>query len=924
MARPLSHGACYTGTMMAKNAHATKTAAWHQLSVDEALARLKTSVAGLTTAEANRRQTRWGKNVLPTPPQKPAWTLWWSQFQSPVVAILAAAMAVTAVLRNWVDFGVIGVVLLMNASIGFWQERRATVAFERLRQLVTFHARTLRDGAQVSLPTAELVSGDVVLLRAGMRVPADARLMASENLHVVEAALTGESVPSAKNPAVLPAGTLLADRENMLYFGTVVASGTATAAVCQTGVSTELGQIARLSQTTAPPPTPLQRQLRQLSRQLTLITITVAAFIIAVGLLHGQPLIATAQNSEGSVLYLALAIAVSAIPEGMLVLVTVMLALGMQEIAKHGALVRRLSAAEVLGSTSIICTDKTGTLTEGRMQISRLITPDGEVDFRHVLDDPRAAERMLMLKIAVLCNDAVVENPDDELAAWRVLGDPTDAALLTSASAVGLRQWELLRLEPRAWSNPFTSEAKFQLTAHRQGQAGSLMLYVKGAPERVLGFCRRVERGGKAVPMDGGARRRIIQDVESYSRRGLRVLAFGYRAIAAHETPPYDAAGATFVGCIGLKDPLRPEAKAALELTRQAGIRLVLVTGDHHLTAAAILEDLGLPVRAGRSLEAAELDRLNDAQLRHRVADIDVFARVSPQHKLRIVRAWQARGEVVAMTGDGVNDAPALQAADIGLAFNAGTDVAKETADVVLLENNFSTIVHMIERGRMIMDNVRKTLLYLVSDSLTEAAVVTGAIFAGTPLPLLPVQILWVNLVNDGLPALALTAERGEVEIMRERPRRKDQPLLDRTMIRLLLTVGVMSTTVVLGLYGWLLSRTTDIAYIRTVVFTQVAVDSLVYVFSVRHFRHAVFSRQVAQNRYLLAAIAVSLLLQLLAIYHPALQLVFHTVPLGWAEWLLIGALAAVVLAALEITKRQLWPPARRPGHPRQATAQNA
>jgi len=874
---------------------------WHALAERAVLGHLHASRTGLTSPEAAARLRQYGGNVLPPPQRIHGFAILLNQLKSPVVLILLFAMALTVALRQFLDLAVIAAVMSLNTLVGFTQERRATRTFESLQQLVTFRARVIRDGRERSLPSEALVPGDLITVRAGDRVPADARLLHTSDLTVVEASLTGESTPSKKSPVVLPAETPLADRENMVYLGTTAVTGVGAAVVCATGGATAMGQIVHLVQQTEEPQTPLEGKMRQLAKQLTVIVCAVAALVVVLGLLQGRPLLAGIGAAESSILYVAVALAVSAIPEGLPVIVTVILAIGMRRIARHGALVHRLNASETLGSTSVICTDKTGTITEGQMQILRLITADEHAELRRIVNEPRDAERMLLLKIAVLCNDAVVENPDDELQRWRLLGDPTETALLKSAAQVGVRQAELQRLEPRLDELPFSSETMCMATLHRMGD--QRIVYLKGSPEAVLQRCRTVEMLGKVKLLNGGLRRRLQEAYELHSRHGLRLLGMAYRFLSPSDRFTHDVAGYTLVGFVGLKDPLRPEAKEAFAMTSRAGIRTVMVTGDHPLTAVAIAQELGMQITPSRVMVGEELERLTSEELAKNIHRIDIFARVSPRHKLQIISAWQRRGEVVAMTGDGVNDAPALQAADIGIALNSGSDVAKETADLILLEDNFRTIATVVEQGRVIFDNIRKAVLYLLSDSMTEVALVSAAMISGLPLPLLPAQILWINLIDDGLPAIALTAERGEAEVMDSPPRRRGDPVLDTEIKTLIAVISLVFALLLFLLFVWLLSSGAPIRYVRTIMFTELALNSLFYVFSIRNLHHPVGVRSVAGNPQLFGAVAVGFLLQLAAVYEPHLQRVFQTVPLAFSDWVLIVGLSMFVIGVIEVTK---------------------
>ncbi|TSC76998.1 MAG: Ca2+-transporting ATPase [Parcubacteria group bacterium Gr01-1014_31] len=878
---------------------------WHHAAESAILRKLHTTARGLGAEEARRRLHRHGPNVLPREKRLGGLVILLGQLRSPVIGILLFALALTLVLRHWLDFFVIGAVIAINTVVGFLQEWKATKEFEQLRRLVTFKARVLRSGREIAVPTDVLVPGDVVVVRAGDRVPADARLLQSIDLTVVEAPLTGESAASPKTVTTLAPGASLPDRENMLYLGTTIASGEGTAVVCATGAETELGQIAMLVRETGEPPTPLQLKLEQLGKQLTVVVCVIAAIVALIGMLQGRPFLSPDGHPEDSMLYMAVALAVSAIPEGLLVIVTVILAIGMRAILKQGALVHRLAATETLGSTSIICTDKTGTITEGVMRVSRVITADDHYDFHRIVEDPRMAERLLVLKIAALCNDAVVENPDEELRHWRVLGNPTETALLLAAAQVGARPDELNRAEPRLDEIPFRSETKYMATLHQVENAR--MMYCKGSPERVLQFSSFAEVAGKVKPMDAALRRRLTAAYEEHSRHGLRLLGLAYRRLSADDDFSDPPSGLIFTGFIGLKDPLREETKNAFSLTQRAGIRTVMITGDHRLTAVAIAKEMGMAATADRAVDGSALDGMTDEQLTRRIRSIDIFARVTPKHKLRIVTAWQRRGAVVAMTGDGVNDAPALKAADIGIALNSGTDVAKETADLILLENNFNTIVAVVRQGRVIYDNIRKAVLYLLSDSMAEVLLVTAAMLSGLPLPLLPAQILWINLICDSLPAMALTLEPGEPEVLDEPPRDKREPVISHEAKAMIAVISVAITVPLFALLFVLHRRGLPIDYLRTLIFTQLALVSLIYVFSLRSLRHSIFQQTMLGNLWLLGSVGFGLALQMLAVYEPHFQKVFRTVPLLPADWVMIGVLALAVLGVIEIMKYLLW-----------------
>ena len=886
---------------------------WHAELLPKVLKKLKTQKAGLSVAQVEERRKKFGQNALPKekPPGRSAILI--AQFKSPLVYVLLAAAVISAVLLDWPDMLIIAAAVIVNVVLGYYQEAKANRAMMHLKTLVTFRAKVLRDGREVSVNSTALVPGDVVLLRAGDKITADGRLLDADNLTVIEAALTGESAPSRKTAAELPRGTALADRENMVYSGTVVASGRATVVVCTTGTKTEIGQISRLISETKEEPTPLQRQITSLSKALTMLIVGITGLIVILGGWQGRPIIAVGAEAHESMLLLAAAVAVSAIPEGLLIAITVILAIGMRAILKERALVRRLIATETLGSVSIICTDKTGTLTEGRMEVERLITYREHVSLNHGSDyrwapdgGGRLKDHELITKISLLCSNATIENPEEQLEDLRIIGDPTEAALAAAGLRAGITRLALERLQPRLGEITFNSERKWMATWNRL-DAKRNVIYIKGAPEKLLRHARFIRIDGQREPLTASRRAGLKRQYEQLTGQGLRLLAFSYRQVSANVTFTDDLTvleGATVVGFAALKDPLRPEAKEMFRLTRQAGIRPIIVTGDHRLTAEAIVAELGLAITAHNVIEGADLDALSDEELQARVAEIDVYARVEPRHKLRIINAWQQRGEVVAMTGDGVNDAPALKAADVGLALGSGTDVAKETADIILLDDNFKTIVTAVERGRVIFENIRKVVLYLLSDSFSEIILITGALLLKLPMPILPAQILWINVIDDGLPGLALTNEPGEREVMADKPRPKTEPILKREVKTVIAIIGIVTNILLLGFF-WLLHQFSnyDLTSLRTMLFTILAIDSLLYVFSCRSLRHSVLTMNPLTNKFLLVGVAVGVLLQLLAVYEPHLQRLLDTVALGPTEWLIVLGLASLNLLAIELTK---------------------
>lgn len=876
---------------------------WHNLEINQIFEILHSGKDGLSEEEVKKRQKKYGLNILPKKPPLSKLTIFVNQFKSPLVYILIIAALISLILRHYIDLGVIFVAIFINTIVGYFQETKANNAINKLRQLVKQTAKVIRKGKQSLINAELLVPGDIILLEPGDKVPADCRLIENDNLQVVEAALTGESVPSSKTTKVIDKGTTLADRENMVYMGTVVESGKAKACVCQTGINTEIGRITKLIKETTEEQTPLRLSISHFSKALSFIILTLSIIILILGIAKGQPFFADPDHPQGGMLATVVALVVASIPEGLVVAVTVVLAIGMQAILRQKGLVRKLIAAETLGSTSVISTDKTGTLTEGKMNVVQFNTLDKQIELSQLLDNGKTkswGEYETILKISALCNNAFIENPESELEKLKIVGTPTEKALLLAATMAGFDKNKLENETPRLGEIPFDGNKKFMATLHKLNKEKNIV-YVKGAPEKLLTFSKFIQIQGKKELLTENKFKKVKSDYEELTKKGLRLIAFAYKETKETKLAekPQDL---IFLGFAAIQDPLRPEAKEMIKLTTQAKIKPVIVTGDHKLTAKTIAQELGLKVKEENILEGKDLDKLNDKDLIKKIRDITIFARVEPKHKLRIIAAWQAKGEVVAMTGDGINDAPALKAADIGIALGSGTDVAKETSDLILLDDNFKTIVAAVRQGRIIYENIKKVILYLLADSFSEMILISGALILSWPLPILPAQILWINLITDGFPGIAMTLEPGEKEVMKDPPRKKKEPILDKEMKILIFVIGIITDLVLLALFYFLLGKLTDLNHIRTIIFTALGIDSLIYVFSCRSLRHTIFTKNPFSNRYLLWAVAAGFVLQLLAIYEPHLQKIFQTQALTW-EWLIIGALALVKITGIEITK---------------------
>ncbi|MDP2586351.1 MAG: HAD-IC family P-type ATPase [Candidatus Komeilibacteria bacterium] len=877
---------------------------WHAMAAQEVFKELQANANGLTPSEAEARLKKFGFNQLPQKEPVTWARILLSQFKSALVYILLIAGIVSFFLGEHIDAYVIFLAVLINVLVGFFQENKARNALHKLSEMVVLRAKVIRSGQEEQILAKEVVVGDILVLEAGDRITADARLITAKELETNEGALTGESRPAVKQNESLGKGVVLAERVNMVYAGTTVLKGRGQAIVIAIGLHTNLGKIASLIKEVKEEPTPLQKKLSSFSSRLGWLVLGIALIIFISGLAAGYDFL-TMFNT-------AVAVAVSAIPEGLAIAVTIILAIGMRNLLKKNALTRQLVAAETLGSTSVICTDKTGTITEGEMRLAETITDAHNIDIinnGHQIKAEGLTEQHLLLTIGMLCNNAVIQNEDQDLKEWVVLGSPTDKALLLAGEQIGLKRKTLEKDFPRLDEIPFESARRFMATLHKY-DAHQNIIYFKGAPELIMSACGFVQQGDQAIKIYSDKRTELESKYRSLSKKGLRVLGLSYLLVPKEvkrievENIKEFFKNLVFVGFAGIKDPLRPGVKETLLKAKQAGIKSVIITGDNIITAREIAKELGLGLGEHNIIEGKELAELDDEQLLRRVGDLEIYARVTPADKLRIISAWQTKGEVVAMTGDGVNDAPALRQADIGIALGSGTDVAKETADLVLLDNSYSTIVAAVELGRVIYDNIKKVILYLLSDSFVELLVILGSLALGLPLPLLPTQILWVNLVDDSAPALALTVDPGEKEVMLEAPQERHKPILDKERRLLIGVISFVSASFILGTFYYFYKVVGDLTLARTMAFTILAVNSLLYVFSCRSLRRSIFTADLFKNYYLLGAVGLGFLLHLAAIYLPPLQKVFQTVPLGLSEWGLILGLCSLTIVVIEIVKQ--------------------
>ncbi|MCP5144336.1 MAG: cation-translocating P-type ATPase [Gammaproteobacteria bacterium] len=873
------------------------TTAWHALETADAADRLHVDPGlGLTDDDAKERLSGCGQNLLDESPPRSPLLLFLDQFHDFMILILLLAAGIAGTVGELIDTAAILVIVLLNAMVGAVQSYRAQRAIHALKALAVPNALVLRDGVRQLIAAADLVPGDIVLLEAGSFVPADIRLLESAELHADESTLTGESVHTAKSTTVVAADAGVADRSDMVFSSTFITRGRGSGIAVATGMRTEIGGIARLLQDSVTVQTPIQRSLTGLGKQLAIAILLICGVVFGLGLTRGEP---------AMLMFLtAVSLAVAAIPEALPALVSITLAIGAREMARRNALVKRLPAVEALGSVTVICSDKTGTLTENRMQADICVLASQTLTLP-VVQGSRSDEFDVLLLCAALNND-VTDGADGQ-----PLGDPTEIALHELARTAGLDSAALNKTWPRIAELSFDSSRKRMTTLHRHQDR--LFAFTKGAPETVLSLCTEVLHGATTTPIDLDAWR---QQADDLAAQGYRVLAFACRRDAVrNDDGGIDEAAMTLLGLAGLLDPPRASARSSIEECRHAGIRPIMITGDHPGTAAAIARRLGLMNEHKRVVTGRELSAMTPAEFDATIASVNVFARVEPEQKLAIVAALQAKGEIVAMTGDGVNDAPALRNADIGVAMGRkGTDVAREAADMVLLDDDFSSIVSAVRHGRRIFANIRKFVRYTLTTNSSEIWVLLVAPFLGLPLPLLPIQILWVNLVTDGLPGLAFASEPEEADIMRRRPQMHSSRILGNGLWQYAIVVGVLIAAATLGLQSW--ATTAGIPHWQTMTFTVLVLAQLVNALSIRSEQRSLFTMNPLSNKPMVLALVTTVALHLLVIYLPWCNGIFKTQPLTLRELALCGVLALAVLLVVEAGKGFEWLLRRRPVQP--------
>ena len=886
---------------------------WHNLEISEVLTSLDSKREGLSQGEAQRRLAQFGPNELAEKKKISPWVIFFEQFKNFIIIILLVAVALSAVMGEVADAIVIFAIVLFAAGLSFIQEYRAERAMEALKRMAAPSASVLRDRMEIEISATELVPGDIILLRTGDKIPADARLIDAVNLKTDEASLTGESIPLEKTGKAVMGEASIGDRKNMVFLGTAAVYGRGLAVITATGMSTEFGKIATMLQAVEKERTPLQVNLDQLGKWIAIGALALCFILAGIGVLRGHGIL--------EMLIWGVSLAVAAVPEALPAVVTISLAIGVQRMVQRHALIRKLPAVETLGSTTYICSDKTGTLTQDQMTVRRIYADAKLIDVTGVGYEPKGEFRVggkalkpeddvalqRLLHIGSLCNDTTLNSVN---GVWLIKGDPTEGALVVTAAKAGLWQEELQIQFPRISEIPFSSETKRMTTTHQTSQGKTA--YSKGAPEVILSSCNRIFRNGEETALTSEDRKTIMAVAQEMAEDALRVLALAYKplddtALITDQTIEKDM---VFVGLVGMIDPPREEVKEAIKTCDRAGIKSVMITGDHKLTAVAIARELGI-LKKGVASTGAEIDNLSDEKFEALVEKIEVYARVSPSHKLRVVEALTKRGHVVAMTGDGVNDAPALKKADIGIAMGiTGTDVTKEAADMVLTDDNFASIVAAVEEGRGIFGNIKKYLMYLLSSNIGEILLMAVAILFGPliglpygAIPLIAIQILYVNLATDGLPAIALAVDPADPDVMRQKPRPRGQGIFTKPVITLMAIGGIWSCLVNLLIFKWALDVGKSMTEAQTMCFLTLVVIQFFKAYNFRSDRHSIFKIGFFKNKWLNLAIIWETILLCLIIYVPPLQGPFNTFPLDLVDWTIVLVSAGTIFPVLELSK---------------------
>ncbi len=890
---------------------------WWSFSLEEIWKKLSASNKGLNGDEVIKRQKEYGLNILPQGKEETIRDILYAQLKSSLVIVLLAAAVISLILGDGINASIIFLAVIINIAVGFWQELKTSHTLAALQKAIINQAKVLRDNEEKLIDAKQLVPGDVVFLSAGDKVPADVRLFKINDLEINEAVLTGESEPRQKKNNVLMPETILAERNNLAFMGTFVSQGNALGIVVETGERTAIGRIAQLVSGIESEKTPLQRKLDKFALFLTRAILMIAGLVFILGLFFGHTL--------REMFTTAVAVAVAAMPEGLAVTVTVVLAIGMQRILKHKALVKKLLGAEILGSTNVICVDKTGTLTEGNMRVVKIVTEDINTDLKFPLGEA-AEQQLFLLTIGMMCNNAYIAEKKEKLTLGHLVGNLTEKALLLAGINMGLDKTALEKQYPRLDEIPFDPHYKFMMTLHKFDRQNNI-IYLKGAPEKIFLFSNFVYSHHLKKPLEFNAYRRekFIKIYEKMSKQGLRVLALGYKKVSPAINSISNSINAEqisnrkqiirqamadlytnfiLVGLIGIKDPIRENVAETVKQTSKAGINTVMITGDNKFTAKIIGKESGLKINGKGIVEGDELNKMSESDLKKRIKNIKIYARSTPEEKLKIVKAWQDEGAVVAMTGDGINDAPALKQADIGIALGTASDVAKEASDLILLNNNFKTIVEAIRQGRIIFTNIKKIILYYLSDSLSEVFIIVLALLLKWPLPILASQIIWVNLIDDTFPALALTRDPITYNIMEDKPIKREANVLNlesKILIGLISLIISLFTIVTFWIF-WQ-GNQINLNLARTMAFVFLGMSSLFYVFSVRNLKKPIWRIKLFNNKFLIGSIVLGIFLQAIAVYQPFFQKIFQTAPLNIWGWVYIVILGLIMISGVEGVK---------------------
>ncbi len=886
---------------------------WHIISVEESLKILGSNdKTGLSSEEVVLRQKEYGHNKLPEEKPLNKVQIFLRQFKSPLMYILVVAGIITTFLKEYPDSIVIFSIALINALIGFFQENKTSEILTALKKLVKVKSSVIRESEEKRIFQEGLVPGDIFILRPGDKIPADGRIVKSYSLQVNESALTGEWLPARKNEELLSKDTPLADRNNMVYMGTVVQEGKARVVVVATGLKTEIGKVASIVKRTKDEKTPYQEKIENFGKLITIVILLASVLILLAGAIVGENI--------ADIFFMVVAIAVAAIPEGLPIAVTLVFAFSVRELLKKKGLVRQLIAAEILGSTSVICADKTGTLTEAKMEVKGIYTGAGELPGGkiHLSSFKPNSSHMMVLKIALIRSDAFIENLEDPMNQWIVRGEPTEKALVLASVQAGLNKTKILTKEDQIDELIFDSGLRYSASLHNLNNE-EYIVYTMGSPESILNLCSFTDLNGEPKSILSTEMKRLKERYSLLAAQGFRLIAMAYKVIPkdrslniSFEETNIESRQkfykkilreAVFAGFVTLHDPIRRGVKEAVRTCKKAGMNPIIITGDHKLTAKAIAQELELNAKEDNILEGDDLDKMSDDAFNEVFEKIKIYARVEPRHKIRIVEAWQRKGEIVAMTGDGINDAPALKKANIGVALGSGTDVAKEASDLILLDDNFEVIVVAVEEGRRIIDNIRKVLTYLLMGSFTEIILIGTALFFRLPLPVLPGQILWKNVIEDTPPSFALTLEPKEKDIMNRPPEPPNLSLLTKQMKFLILAVGILTDLVLVGIFAWFLNQGYPIEETRTVIFAGLIIGSFFSVFSLRNLRQNIWQYNPFANLYVLVTVITGMMLLIFAIYSPFSHFLLKTVPIGIFEWSILIGFGILHIILIELTK---------------------